>query len=86
MNGTATLRCKMRVARVTRDIDGDGNVSSEQVKLQAVFGHGDTENAQWSKWTPSANLEITINNPSAYGKLSVDHEFYLDFTPANAKE
>lgn len=77
----ATLRCKMRVAEVTHVKDADGSTTQERVKLAAVYGPEGSENAQWSKWTPSANFEIYINNPDAMNKLASGHEFYLDFTP-----
>jgi hypothetical protein len=76
-----TLRCKLRVSQVTQSIAADGKVESESVALIAVYGEAGTENAKWSKWTPSANFNITINNPDAMGKLSKGHEFYVDFTP-----
>jgi hypothetical protein len=82
----STLRCKMRVSEVAAIKDGDGSTFQERVKLQAVYGPDGTDNAQWSKWTPSANFEITINNPEAFNKLSSGHEFYVDFTPAEKAE
>ena len=75
------LRCKMRVYEVTRSIEADGSLGNEHVKLQAVYGKDGTDNAQWSKWTPSANFAISINNPQAHGQLANGHEFYVDFTP-----
>ena len=78
---TPVLRCKMRVSDVIRRIAADGSVESEQVKLQAVYGDKDTANGEWSKWTPQANFEIWINNPSAIGALTREHEFYIDFVP-----
>ena len=75
------LRCKMRVSEVTHTIEPDGSVGQERVKLAAVYGKPGSENAEWSKWTPSAEFSIFINNPSAFGKLSKGHEFYVDFTP-----
>ena len=79
-----TLRAKMRVAEVARIVDADGSTNQERVKLQAVYGDEGTENARWSKWTPSASFDITINNPEAFGKLSSGHEYFVDFTPAKA--
>lgn len=79
----STLRCKMRVAEVVRSINADGSIASETVKLVAVYGAEGTENGVWSKWTPSAQFTVSINNPDAFGKLSKDHEFYVDFSPAN---
>lgn len=76
------LRYKMQVQSVLHLKNADGTTSQEQVKLSAVYGKPDSENAQWSKWTPSANFDIYINNPGAFGKLSSGHEFFVDFTPA----
>lgn len=75
------LRCKMRVNEVLQSKKADGSIDFERVKLSAVSGNDGSENGQWSKWTPSANFEIQINNPAAFGKLSQGHEFFVDFTP-----
>jgi hypothetical protein len=72
----------MRVQQVLQVKEADGSVSQEQVDLTAVYGPEGTENAKWSKWTPSASFKISINNPAAFGQLSKGHEFYVDFTPA----
>lgn len=77
----AILRCKMRVAEVVHTIEPDGSTNQERVKLQAVYGNEGTENGQWSKWTPYAMFEITINNRAAFNQLSKGHEFWVDFTP-----
>jgi hypothetical protein len=74
----------MRVSEVLLSKTDDGSINQERVKLSAVYGQEGTENAQWSKWTPSATFEIYINNPSAMGKLSAGHEYFVDFTPAEA--
>jgi hypothetical protein len=78
----SVLRCKMRVGQVTHVKNADGSTSQEQVQLTAVYGPEGSANADWSKWTPSANFTICINNPDAFGKLASGHEFYVDFTPA----
>lgn len=77
----SVVRCKMRVTEVVHSLDSKGTVEQERVKLSAVYGQGDTENATWAKYTPSANFEIYINNPDAMNKLSKGGEFYVDFTP-----
>lgn len=79
---TPVLRAKMRVTEVLRSIEADGSTGNERVKLTAVYGAEGTDNAQWSKWTPSASFDIWINNPAAFGTLANGHEFYVDFTPA----
>jgi len=78
----AVLRCKMRVNEVVHVKDEDGTTNQERVKLSAVHGKEGGPNAVWSKFTPSADFYIYINNPSAFGKLSSGHEFFVDFTPA----
>ena len=84
---SAVLRCKMRVESVARSMAADGvTVESESVKLCAVYGKEGTENAQWSKWTPSASLSIQINNPLAIGKVFKGGEYYCDFTPVPPPE
>lgn len=49
------------------------------VLLQPVAGPG---NEEWSKYTPCGTLEMTINNPEAFGVFEIGKEYYLDFTPA----
>lgn len=82
----AIVRAKMRVTQVNQSIDAGGKVESETVTLCAVYGDKGTENAEWSKWTPSANFTIQINNPGAMGKLSKGHEFFVDFIPVPPPE
>ena len=80
----AVLRCKMRVEEVLHRKNTDGSTEQEQVKLCAVYAK-EGPNAEWSKYTPSASFAIYINNPSAFGRLSRGHEFFVDFTPAEEK-
>ena len=67
---------KMQVLSVTKHAYG-----GEQVKLGAVCD-GSPENNSFSKATPSATLDITIDNPAAQGILVPGKCFYLDFTSA----
>lgn len=82
----AMLRCKMRVASVTQNLDGEGKVEYETVKLQAVYGREGTKNQEWSKFTPQADFSITISNPAAMNKLSKGSFFFVDFTPASIED
>jgi hypothetical protein len=81
---SSIVRCKMRVSEVAQVKNSDGTTQYEKVNLAAVYGAEGTENAERSKWTPSASFEIQISNPNAFGKLSSGHEYYVDFTPAAA--
>jgi hypothetical protein len=76
----------MRVDQVLHVKNADGTTNQEQVKLRAVYGEEGSPNAEWSKFTPSANFEIFINNPRAFNQLSQGHEFFVDFTPTEDDE
>jgi hypothetical protein len=78
------MRCKVQVESVLRSMNSDGSTAYEEEGFRAVYD-GSEENKQWSKWTPSANFQLQITNPGAFGKLSSGHEFYIDFTPAVAE-
>jgi len=53
------------------------------VKLAAVVS-GSEENKSFSRWTPSANLEMIISNETPAGELFVaGKEYYLTFEEAN---
>lgn len=83
---SAILRAKLRVSEVLHRKNADGSTASEEVKLQAVYSDDPaSENKQWSQWTPAASFSMTINNPSAFGKLASGHEFYVDFIPVEQK-
>lgn len=68
------LRAKMKCDSVTRTTYG------ETIKLHPVHS-GSPENEQWSKYTPSGSLDLTITNPDAFGKMQPGDEFFLDLTP-----
>lgn len=76
------LRVKMRVLEVAAIKNEDGSTLHERVGLTAVHGPEGSENAKWSRWTPSAHFTITISNPEKFGTLSSGHEFFLDFIHA----
>lgn len=72
------LRAKFIVTQITKHSDG-----AETVELGAANGRKDTVNAQWSKWTPSGNLRMQINNPEAQGKLIPGKYYFLDISEAS---
>jgi hypothetical protein len=55
----------------------------QQVRLTAVYGD---DNKSWSKWTPSGSIQLQISNPEAYDQLKLGQAYFVDFTPAPAKE
>lgn len=78
------MRAKLKVARV----EGVGN-GVEELLFTAVSKNdgypedGSDENNTFAKWTPFAELKMSITNPDLIGKFSEGQEFYVDFTPVN---
>ncbi|MEN6547204.1 MAG: hypothetical protein ABFE07_14300 [Armatimonadia bacterium] len=70
------MRAKMVVESVTKYL-GDG----EKLVLRAVTG-GSADDNTFSKYTPSATLEMFVQNPDLNGKLQPGATFYVDFTQA----
>jgi hypothetical protein len=74
----------MKVTEVT------GSDTSVQLKLGAVYKDGayppdgSDEDNTFARWTPQADLTMTINNPDLIGKFAVGQKFYLDFTEVDA--
>lgn len=76
-----TLRLKMTINSVKSVCDHNGDKSSEEISLGAVYGPEGSPNSQWSKWTPSANLTMQINNPDAFGKVLPGQFYFVDLIP-----
>ncbi len=76
------MRAKMRVTDVQK------YPLNQIVKMTAVGksdgypDDGSDENNSYARWTPSADLSISIANPSLFDKFEVGQQFYLDFTAA----
>lgn len=76
------MRAKMRLSGVTSH-----SADSETLMLNAVCksdgypADGSDENNNFARWTPSAELRMTVNNPALIGQYKVGQEFYVDFTP-----
>ena len=77
-----TMRAKLQVASVNR------TTGCEQLKFHAVCPpsfdkDGLHEDSTFSKYSPSATLEISITNPALHGQFNPGDKFYVDFTPAD---
>lgn len=73
----AKMRAKLRIHSVTQHEGG-----SETLELGAVAS-GTPEDNTYSKYTPSANLKMSITNPALAGQFKPGQTFYVDFTPAD---
>ena len=61
----------------------------QSIHLQAVVAYEDKgnrsdENEQWSKWTPSGQIDISITNPDAFNQFKVGKEYHVDFNEVPA--
>lgn len=80
---SAVLRLKMLVSTVKKSVDGEGNPYQEEVALSAVYGKEGSANGQWSRWTPSASLTMSISNPEAFGKVLPGSFMFVDLIPTD---
>lgn len=78
------MRAKMRVSNVSKPEGFD----SETLNFTAVSkpegyeSDGKDENNTYALWTPTADLQMQVNNPALHGKFKIDEEYYVDFTKA----
>lgn len=56
------------------------------VTLGAVFGDGDHPNAEWSRFTPSGEIEMTVTNPDVLGFFEAGVEYNVTFTRAQPQK
>ena len=83
----STMRAKMRVTGINK-YPGDGPTQSIRLSLTAVGKSdcyppdGTDENNDYARWTPSAEVKMSIQNPALFDAFSPDQQFYVDFTPA----
>jgi hypothetical protein len=79
---TIAMRAKLQVS------DVQSTATSERLSLRAVGksggypADGSDDDNNFARWTPSAELTMTINNPELLGKFKAGDKFYVDFTPA----
>ena len=77
------MRAKMIVDSV-KSLGGN----TEELTFRAVSkddgysGEGLDENNTFSTFTPSAKLEMIVNNPALVGKIKAGEYYYIDFTKA----
>lgn len=74
-----SVRAKFRCNAITEKTM-NGNDICKEVQLNPVYGNGEA-NKEWSKYTPSGELKMTITNPAASDQFKVNKDYYLDITP-----
>jgi len=76
-----TVRAKFKC--VNKRVEEQNGVDIVHLMFQASYGEG-LDNKDWSKWTPSGNLQMSITNPGAFEWFQAGVEYYLDFTAVEA--
>lgn len=76
------VRGKFHVTQVTQNYY-PGSDKRATVKLTAAT---DNNNKTWAKYTPSGSIEMQIDNPEAINQFVPGESYFVDFTPAPAKE
>lgn len=74
------IRAKFRVNSVTFHGDHTNPDASRRYQLTAIYDTSTPENERFTKATPWAELNMTVDNPAAV--LEVGKMYYLDFTEA----
>lgn len=74
------LRLKMVVSSVKKVANGEGNIQSEELSLAAVYGPDGSANKQWSQYTPCGQLNFTVSNPEAFGKVLPGQFIFVDLS------
>jgi hypothetical protein len=78
-----TMRAKLRVSNIQNYSPESESLTFNAVcKADGYPADGSDENNSFARWTPTAELKMSITNPNLVGKFTVGQEYYLDFTPA----
>lgn len=79
-----TMRAKMRLHHIDRQYEGQETLYFHAVAASKYPEDGADENNTYAKFSPSAQLQLTVANPDLLGMLHEGEEYYLDFTLAGA--
>jgi hypothetical protein len=77
------MRAKMQVHSVEKPYEGAETLRFGAVTGTEPFGpKGESEDNTYARYTPQADLSMTVTNPDLLGKFKQGDKFYVDFTPA----
>lgn len=75
------MRAKFKIEAVTVREHHDELILSA-VSAGNYGPKGESEDNTFARYTPTANLTMTITNPELRGQFKPGTAYYLDFTPA----
>ena len=73
------MRAKMRL--IAEKVWADSAATGAKVYSFSAQYSNSPEDNSYSKYTPSASFEMTIDNPAVQAKLKLGATYYVDFTP-----
>jgi len=80
----AKMRAKMRVENVQKlGLDSEVLTFRGVAKSDGYPPDGSDENNTFARYSPCAELKMTVQNPALHGEFAIDDEYYLDFTKAD---
>ena len=81
---TRTMRAKLKLISVFSAESHDHLTFNAVCKPTSYPEDGLDEDNTYAKFSPSAELKITVNNPALIGKFRPGQKFYVDFTEATS--
>ena len=78
----AKMRAKMFISKIDKFSETAEAVHFYAVGPSSYPEDGSDENNTYAKFSPGAELNITICNPALLGQFKVGDMFYVDFTEA----
>lgn len=76
------MRAKMKLNKV-ESLEGVEILTFNAVcKSGSYPADGSDEDNTFAKFTPTAELKMSVNNPDLLGQFKPGQKFYVDFTPA----
>jgi hypothetical protein len=76
------MRAKMRVSQVQKFENSEILTFNAVGKSGSYPSDGSDEDNTYSKFTPSAKVEIHVANPALIGQFQPGQTYFVDFTPA----
>lgn len=71
------IRCKMQLQQITEHA---WSKTSKSLRFQACYDTSIPEDQRFAKATPSASIEMQVDNPTALEQFKLGHYYYVDFT------
>ena len=79
---STVMRAKMKISEIQQFSDAQRLTLSGVGNDGAYPEDGASDDNTFARWTPQADMTMTINNPNLLGQFEEGQKFYIDFTRA----